>query len=65
VKNIVQPDRAKMKVWCTCITCWISKATDTHAKYVIFIAFTPQQWLDKYAALLCYTYIALVLDGGM
>jgi len=26
-------------------SCWLNKATDTHSKYVIFIAFQRQQWL--------------------
>jgi hypothetical protein len=27
--------------------CWITKATDTHSEYVIFIAFPRQQWLHE------------------
>jgi hypothetical protein len=38
--------------------CWITKATDTHTKYVILIAFPRQQWLCKSASMLRYTYIA-------
>jgi hypothetical protein len=64
-ENTVQPDRAQMKIWHMCIACWMSKATNTHAKYVIFIAFTLQQWLDERDSMLCYTYVALLLDGGV
>jgi hypothetical protein len=42
----------------TRIACWITKATDTHSEYVIFIAFPRQQWLRERASLLLYTYIA-------
>ena len=38
-KNIVEPDRPQTTVWCMCIACWIPKATNTHSKYIIFIAF--------------------------
>jgi hypothetical protein len=29
--------------------CWITKATDTHSEYVMFIAFPRQQWLRERA----------------
>jgi len=43
-KNIVEPDRAQMTIWRMRIECWIPKATNTHSKYVILIAFQLQQW---------------------
>jgi len=49
------------------ISCWIPKATHTHthththSEYVIFIAFTLQQWLQERASLLRYTYIARLI----
>jgi len=42
----------------TRISCWLTKATDTHSEYVIIIAFPRQQWLCKPARLLRYTYVA-------
>ena len=46
------------------IACWITKATDTHSEYVIFIAPSRQQWLGERASVLRYTYIAsLVLPS--
>jgi len=36
--------------------CWITKTTDIHSEYVIFIAFLQQQWLCKHTSVLCYTY---------
>ena len=38
--------------------CWITKATDTHSEYVIFIAFPQQQLLRERAPVLRYTHIA-------
>jgi len=29
------------------ITCWITKATDTHSEYVIPTSFPRQQWLRE------------------
>ena len=40
------------------ITCWITKATNTHSEYVIFIAFPPQKWLHEHASILRYTQTA-------
>jgi len=37
---------------CKGIACWITKATNTHWKYVILIAFPRQQWLHKHASML-------------
>jgi len=37
---------------------WIHKATNTHSEYVIIIMFPLQQWLQKRASMLRYTYIA-------
>jgi hypothetical protein len=28
-----------------CFACWLIKATETHAEYVMLIAFAWQQWL--------------------
>ena len=38
-KNIAQPDRPHMTIWRMRIACWIPKATNTHSRYVILIAF--------------------------
>jgi hypothetical protein len=42
-----------MTIWRMCIACWVTKATDTHSEYVIFIAFPWQQWLHEHASMLC------------
>jgi hypothetical protein len=38
-KNIVNPDRPRMRVWCMLVACWIPQATNTVSEYVIIIAF--------------------------
>jgi hypothetical protein len=43
--------------------CWVTKATNTHSEYVILIAFPRQQWLQKRASLLRYTYIACLVNS--
>jgi hypothetical protein len=39
------------------ISRWIPEATNTHLDYVILIALPQQQWLQKRASMLRYTYI--------
>jgi len=56
-KNTAEPDRSQLTIWRMCVACWIPKATDTHTEYVILIAFPLQQWLNKRASMLRYTYI--------
>jgi hypothetical protein len=51
-QNIAEPDRLQMTIRWLCIALWITKATDTHSEYLIFIAFPWQQWLHKCASLL-------------
>ena len=42
--------------------CWITKTTDTHSEYVIFMAFLREQWLPNAPQCYVYTYIvSLVL----
>ena len=49
-KYIVDPGRPQMTIRCMHITCWITKATDTHSEYVILIAFHGNcgyTWIDN------------------
>ena len=57
-KNIVERGRPRMTIWRMRVKCWITKATHTPSEYVIPIAFPQQQWLQKRAAMLRYTYSA-------
>jgi hypothetical protein len=43
------------------IACWINKATDTHTEFEILVAFPLQQWLQKRACGLRYTYICCLV----
>jgi hypothetical protein len=52
--NTVQPGRPQMTIWHMRIACWITKATNTHSRYVILIACPLQP-----ASLLRYTYSTL------
>jgi hypothetical protein len=38
-KKFLEPGRPQMTIWCMCISCRITKATNTHSDYVILIAF--------------------------
>ena len=51
-KNIVQPDRPQITIWCMSIAWSITKATNTHSKHVILTAFPRQQWLHERASML-------------
>jgi hypothetical protein len=46
-KNIVEPSRRRKTTWRMRIACWIPKAINTHAQYVIPIAFPLQTWLPE------------------
>jgi len=50
-KNIVEPSRPQMTIWCMYIACWIPKGTNTFLHYVIIIAFSLQQWLHEFASM--------------
>ena len=60
-KNIVQTGRSQMTIWCMCIACWISKATNTHSGCVILTDFPQQQWLHERASMLRYMYIRCIV----
>jgi len=47
--------------WRTRIACPVTKATNTHSDYLVFIAFPLQQWLQKRATVLRYTYVACLV----
>jgi len=54
-KNIAEPDRPQMAVWCTRVACWIHRATNADPQNLIFIAFPLQHCLHERASMLCYT----------
>ena len=48
-KNIVERNKPQMRIWRMDSACCIPKATNTHAQYVMPIAFPQQQWLHEWA----------------
>ena len=60
-KNMAVLGRLQMTIWRIPIACWVPKATNSHSKYAILIAFPLQQQLHECASMLRYTYIACVL----
>ena len=60
-ENFAEPDKPQMTIWRMRIAFWVPKATNTYPKYVIIIAFPPQQVLYDSASILSYTYIACLI----
>ena len=60
-KNMVQPKRPQMTIWCMRIAARIPEAKNTHLEYVILFAFARQQWLHERASMLRYTYTACLV----
>jgi hypothetical protein len=52
-------------IQCTCFACWITKATDIHAEYVILIAFLRKKWLCKLASLLHHIYNVCLVSAAV
>jgi len=50
---MVELDGPQMKIWRKRFACWLIEATDTHThpEYVIFIAFSQQEWLRERTSL--------------
>ena len=61
-KNIVQRGRPQMTIWRMHISCWLSKATNTHSQNVIYTAFPLLLWLHERASILRYTYVACLVQ---
>jgi hypothetical protein len=61
--NMVETDRPQTTIKCgTCdFKWWITKATNKHSGYVIFIAFTRQQWFRERASISRYSYTACIV----
>ena len=56
-------DRPQKTIWRTRYTCWITKSTGTHSKYVILIAFRRQYcWSERASMLRLYLYCPTCFD---
>jgi hypothetical protein len=64
-EKYLEPDVTQMTMWHMGIACWIPKATDTHAEYVMLIAFPLQQWLLERASVLRYTNSSYFVWNGL
>ena len=60
---MVQPGRPQIIIWRKSTACWINKATNTQAEYVILLAFPLQQQLFERASLLRHKYIACLFGS--
>ena len=62
-KIMVEPGRPQMTIWRMRVPCWITKATNTHSEYVLFIYFLLQQWLHERGSMsyLYCNYIVLFI----
>ena len=60
-KCIVERGTPQTTIWLMYISCWITKATDTHSELVIFTAFLRQKWLYCTKAPQCYVIRSLPL----
>jgi hypothetical protein len=54
--NVVEWDTPLMIIRRIRIACWVTKTTDTHSEYVIFISFARQQRLRERATLSRYVH---------
>ena len=57
VEKYCAAGQATDEIWCMRITCWIPKATSTHSRYVIIIAFPLNNVCTN--ALTCHVLLAL------
>jgi len=60
-KYIVEADRPQITIWRLSISCWISKAINTHSEYALLVAFPQKQCLHKSSSFLHYIRIACLV----
>ena len=49
-----------MTIWCMPFKCRVTKATNTHSRYITLNAFPLQKLLHENASIVRYTYIVLL-----
>jgi len=59
-KNIGEPGRPQITIWCVHVACWIPKATNPYSEYVILL-FPLQQWLHERAPMLHHSTLPVLL----
>jgi hypothetical protein len=60
-KSVAEPGRPQVTIRRMRIACWITKATDKHTEYEIFIAFKWQKWLREGAWMFPYAHVACLV----
>ena len=64
MENLVDGGGPHMVTWRMCISCWITKATNTHSHYVILIAFPlPLMVARKRLNITLYVHCCLVVNA--
>jgi len=61
-KNILEPDILQMKIRCTRIASWVTKAINTRPEYVVLIGFLRRQWLHERPSKLRYSSLPVLLN---
>ena len=61
VQKYCRSGRPQITIWRMRIACWIPKATNTHLKCVIHVAFQLQQYLHEHTSRLRHNYIFFLL----
>jgi len=62
-KNTAEPGRIQMTIWRVRFECWIPKATNTYAEYIILTDFPLQQQRHARASMLSCTYAACLVKN--
>ena len=60
-KNMVEPDRPQVTIWCMHISCCIANVMSTNSEYVILIAFPQQRCLHECTSVLRCMCIACLV----
>jgi hypothetical protein len=61
-KNNLEPDWLQMKIRCTCIASWVTKAINTHPEYKVLVGFSRQQALHERPSKLRYNALTVLLN---
>jgi len=60
---MVEPDWPHVTIWRLHVSCWITKATNTHSEYVILIDFPMKKWLNERASVL-HQHCLVIMEMG-
>jgi len=63
--EVADPERSQKTTRRMRFACRITKATDAHLEYELFIAFLRQQWLHERGPMLCYPYTSCLVKTSL